>query len=77
VRGQLVEYAHNHGFPFKRGTSVRRDDTGNGACETVFVESVDILHSAGALWRRLVWVGALMLAAGMLLWLRQPFRARD
>src|SRR5262245_21386929 len=31
IRGVLAEYAHNQGFAFKRGTSLTRDDTGNGA----------------------------------------------
>jgi len=43
----------------------------------LFVESVEVLRSAGALWRHLAWVGALMAGAGLLLWLRPPFRARD
>lgn len=77
VRGALAEYRHDHGFAFKRGTSVRRDDSGNGACETIFVESLEILHSAGASWRRLAWAGGPMLGFGLLLWLRQPFRVRD
>lgn len=77
LRGVLAEYGHNHGFAFKRGTSIRRDDEGNGACETIFVESVEILHSAGANWRFLAWVGGLILAAGLVLWFRRPFRVGD
>ncbi len=35
-RGYLAEYSHNHGFPFKRGTSTVRTDTATAVrCETV------------------------------------------
>jgi len=68
VDGWLAEYANNQGF--HRGTSTRRDDTGNGACETVFVRDYQVLghsHTAwytifrAALWlfvtSALVWIG--------------------
>ncbi len=40
IRGWLAEYQHDQGFAFKRGTSLTRDDTGNGACEVVYVCAV-------------------------------------
>lgn len=49
-QGFLASYSH--GENFKRGTSTRRDDTGNGACETVFVTDFTMLHKANTLWRR-------------------------
>lgn len=45
--GYLAEYSHNQGFPFKRGTSTVRTDSGNGACETVYVEG---LRDTATLW---------------------------
>ncbi len=72
-RGYLAEYAHNHsGQPFRRGTSTVRTDTGNGACETVYVKDVEILHRGGGPWRALVWVAAAMLALGIVAWFRLP-----
>lgn len=76
-RGHLVEYSHNHGFPFKRGTSIVRTDTGNGACETVFIESVEILKKGGRAWRGLFWLASAMLVLGVVAWFSRPVRFDD
>ena len=34
-----------------RGTSTTRDDTGNGACETIYVTGFEIIGRANAGWR--------------------------
>ena len=49
LRGQLASYAHAGGF--KRGTSTVRTDTGNGACETVWVEDLQIIRKSNSGWR--------------------------
>lgn len=72
LRGYLAEYAHHQGFDFKRGTSTVRTDTGNGACETVYVESFEILRQGNALWRRLIWIAAIGLALGIVAWFALP-----
>lgn len=74
IRGWLSEYAHNHGFAFTRGTSLTRDDTGNGACETIYVQEVEVLHAGGMPWRWLVWPAIGLIVAGVAFWLRAPFR---
>ena len=74
IRGWLSEYAHNHGFAFTRGTSLTRDDTGNGACETIFVQDVEVLRDGGRPWRWLVWPAVALIVVGVALWLRAPFR---
>jgi hypothetical protein len=76
IRGWLAEYTHNHGFPFKRGTSLTRNDTGNGACETVYVQEVDVLRAGGGPWRWLRWVAIGLLVAGLIVWVRAPLRVR-
>ncbi|NND44289.1 MAG: hypothetical protein HKN58_03125 [Xanthomonadales bacterium] len=38
IRGQLIDVDHGSGWNWR--TSLRRDDTGNGACEIVWVESL-------------------------------------
>lgn len=76
VRGWLAEYAHNHGFAFTRGTSLTRDDTGNGACETIYVQEVEVLRSGGGVWRWLVWPAVGLMVAGVVGWMRAPFRAK-
>ncbi len=49
LKGYLVNYSHGEGF--QRGTSTTRDDTGNGACETIYVTDFQILKKANPLWR--------------------------
>jgi hypothetical protein len=77
VRGWLAEYAHDAGGAFRRGTSTRRDDTGNGACETIWVTDARVLRRANAGWRAMVWVGwgGLLVAVG--LWFVLPARLPD
>ncbi len=75
-RGYLAEYAHNHGFPFKRGTSTVRNDTGNGACETVYVEFIEIVQRGNGIWHKLVWISSLLLVASMIGWFSLPPHVR-
>jgi len=72
--GVLAEYSHNHGFPFKRGTSTVRTDTGNGACETVYVNKIDILKSGGGPWRWLKWLAIGLILFCVIAWFRLPLR---
>lgn len=50
LRGYLAEYSHTNG-EFHRGTSTSRTDTGNGACETIYVEDFEILENGNPFWR--------------------------
>ena len=61
IKGWLSEYASEGGS--KRGTSITRNDTGNGACETIFVTEFDILRSSPNSWRKLMYL-SLMLFLG-------------
>jgi len=49
--GYLSSYSNASGF--HRGTSTTRQDTGNGACETVYVTAFDITNPAPRGWRKL------------------------
>lgn len=76
LRGQLAGYSHDGGF--QRGTSLTRDDTGNGACETIHVDDFQITRKANAGWRlvyRLA-VGATLVGLLGLTWvfLFAPYR---
>ena len=51
-KGYLVSYSQPAN-QFSRGTSTVRDDTGNGACETVYVTDFSILKRANPVWRAL------------------------
>lgn len=72
VRGYLASYSNDAGG--KRGTSTTRTDTGDGACETVFVEQFDIIGPATSFWRISMWVSLLVLAAGLFVHFRRPYR---
>lgn len=77
ISGQLAEYSHNHGFAFHRGTSITRDDTGNGACETIFVRELSVLRRADAWPRWLFYSGIAALLLGLLVWFATPHRPRN
>lgn len=77
LSGYLSEYSHKVGAGFHRGTSTTRDDTGNGACETIYVEQFEILQAGGKPWRALRWPAAVACLVFVALWLRQPVRYRD
>jgi hypothetical protein len=77
LRGELAAYSHNAGFAFTRGTSTTREDTGNGACETLFVREAEILRRAPAWPRWLRWAGALLLVVGLVAWYAAPHRPRS
>jgi len=49
------------GRGFERGTSTTRDDTGDGACETIFVTGFTILSQANALWTYLFKAGIILI----------------
>ncbi len=71
--GYLVEYEHDtNGRHFHRGTSTTRFDTGDGACETVYVTDAQILASHGRFWRWGQWLAGLGLIASSVAWLRRP-----
>lgn len=49
LSGKLARYSHAGGF--QRGTSTSRLDTGNGACETIYVDSFHISRKSNPGWR--------------------------
>ena len=72
--GYLAEYSHNHGFPFRRGTSTVRTDSGNGACETVYADTFEVLRRGGGKWYIWQWIGMGLLLLGLIAWLSLPVR---
>ena len=76
-RGYLAEYSHNQGFPFFRGTSTTRADSGNGACETVYTVGAEIVREGNRGWRRALWAAVIGLVAGVIAWIAVPFSAAD
>jgi hypothetical protein len=72
VRGYLASYSNENGG--KRGTSTTRMDTGDGACETLFVEKFEIIAAATSYWRISMWASLSILMAGLFVHFRRPYR---
>jgi len=72
VRGFLANYGAVGGG--MRGSSTTREDTGDGACETLFVEKFEIIRSASSYWRLSMWTSLAGLLLGLLLHFRRPYR---
>ena len=75
LTGHLASYRHASGNGFARGTSTVRTDTGNGACETIFVDQVSVLRAAPSLWRYLVWLACLGMLLAVVIGFLKPHRA--
>jgi hypothetical protein len=75
IKGRLASYGAVGG-PV-RGTSTTRDDTGNGACETIFVEEFEIVAPAFSGWRAAMHASLGVLALCLILHFAMPYRARD
>jgi len=72
VEGWLASYGAEGGA--ERGTSTTRTDTGNGACETIFVERFGILDRPANPWRAVMWAALATLGLSLLAWLSAPHR---
>lgn len=72
VRGNLAGYS-SPGVG-KRGTSTTRTDTGDGACETIYVERFDIVRAATSFWRLSMWASLLVLLIGLAIHFKRPYR---
>lgn len=78
IRGQLVRYFPENQPGLARNTSMVRTDTGNGACEVIFVEEISILKRGNPGWNTL-WNGSktalgLVVAAKFLMFLFMPLQ---
>jgi len=72
VRGYLAGYSSGGGS--KRGTSTTRTDTGDGACETIYVEQFKIVQAATSYWRISMWSSLLILVGALIVHFRRPYR---
>jgi len=73
VRGYLSSYSS--GDAGKRGTSTTRTDTGNGACETIYVADFKIVRNATSHWRISMWTSLALLVIGLVNHFRRPYRS--
>ncbi len=67
LTGYLAEYSNQDGF--RRGSSIVRTDSGNGACETIYLESFTIIQPMESIWRKLNPVASVGAMVSALLWL--------
>ncbi|NNC67187.1 MAG: hypothetical protein HKN83_04045 [Gammaproteobacteria bacterium] len=60
-----------------RGTSITREDEGNGACETIYVKEVSILRHYNSIWRKLMYLSLLVFIVSLVIYLKAPHKARN
>jgi hypothetical protein len=71
IRGWLASYGTGGN---KRGTSTTREDTGDGACETIFVNDFEIVKPAVGSWRVALYVSLAMVLLTLVVHFRLPYR---
>lgn len=72
IHGWLSAYGSaGHG---KRGTSITRDDTGDGACETILVDRFEIVSKAFGFWRAVMYVALAVVLLAIVVHFRLPYR---
>jgi hypothetical protein len=79
VKGYLVDYTtYKDGQPAgTRVSSEVRTDTGNGACEVLFVESFDVIRSTGQGWRLGLKIALGCLLLSLIAWAFLPVKFND
>jgi hypothetical protein len=79
VRGYLVDYTvYKDGKPAgTRVSSEVRTDTGNGACEVLYVETLDLLGSANRGWRLAYKAALVLLLLSVIAWIALPVKYND
>ena len=72
VEGWLSSYGTRTGN--ERGTSTTREDTGDGACETIWVDDFSITRKATSNWRLTMWGSLLVLSFSLAVHFSRPYR---
>ncbi len=67
LRGKLINYWPQGQPETKRKTSLTRDDTGDGACEVLWVEAASILRPGSTGWHQVQSFGKLLLTGSLAL----------
>ena len=71
IRGVLASYGSGRN---ERGTSTTRTDTGDGACETIYVEQFEVIAATVAHWRWSMYVSLAVIAMALVRYFRKPYR---
>jgi hypothetical protein len=72
IKGSLARYGAVGGG--LRGTSTTRDDTGDGACETILVDEFEIVARGAGGWRTVMYVALAVLIAALAVHFALPYR---
>lgn len=72
IKGWLSSYRSNE--KSIRGTSITRSDTGNGACETIYVNEVEVLNSHASTWRILMYFSLTIFLAALVRYFYSPYK---
>jgi len=76
IKGWLATYK-NLETGGKRETSISREDTGNGACETIYVTDVGVLRSYSSIWKKAMYLSLISFVVCLLMYFKTPYRSRD
>jgi len=79
LRGYLVDYSivRNGAATAPRVTSTVRNDSGQGACEVVYVEDFEVLASPNRMWRAALKLALGVLLASLIAWAFLPPKFND
>jgi hypothetical protein len=72
VQGWLARYGAAGGS--LRGTSATREDTGDGACETIFVRQFEIVEAGFSAWRAGLYAALVLLLVTLVVHFARPYR---
>lgn len=76
ITGWLSSYENlsNGGL---RNTSITREDQGNGACETIYVNDVRVLKGYNSTWRYVMYLSLFMFIISLCMYARAPHTVRN
>ena len=72
IKGSLVRYGATGGG--LRGTSTTRDDSGDGACETILVDELEIVQPGSSRWRAAMYAALVLLVASLAVHFALPYQ---
>ena len=79
LKGYLAEYS-NPANGFHRSTSTNRTDTGNGACETIYVTDFELVKKSNPQVRLIYsisyWTAVVSLIGFLIMFVVAPYRGR-
>ena len=75
IKGWLAHYKTNGGS--ERGTSITRNDTGNGACETILVNEITLLAKMPSIWRQMMWISLGLFILTLYIYFKSPYEPHN